>query len=290
MGLIDKIYESKFRYIIMIMIILLGGVISGVSYNVFIIPHKLLSGGVSGIALIINYISGINPGIMIFAMNIPIFLIGYKHTDKEFILLSLIGMAALAFFIDFFSFLSENILIDDIMLSCIYGGILNGLGLGIIFRNRASQGGMDIIAVIVRKHLSINIGSTTLMINFAIVLIASVIYGIKPAMYTLITMYIAANVLDKVQEGFDVRKQVMIIADNEEKMAEEIVKRLHRGVTFLEGEGAYTGKKKKVVYCIVALNQLSKLKQIVKDVDPSAFMTVSDTAEVLGQGFSKRGV
>ena len=290
MKLIDRLYNSKFRYYAMVLMILLGGIISGISFNTFIIPHKMLSGGVSGIALITNYITGINPGLIIFLLNIPIFLIGYKFVDKEFILLSLIGMASLAFFIDLFSFLRYKMFVEDIMLSSIYGGILNGIGMGIVFRNRASQGGMDIVAVIVKKYLSINIGSTSLMINFAIVVISSMIYGVKAAMYTLISMYISANVLDKVQEGFDIRKQVMIIADNEEQMAEEIVKRLHRGVTYLEGEGAFTGNKKRVIYCIVTLNQLAKLKQIVRDVDPYAFMTVSDTTEVLGRGFSKRGV
>lgn len=290
MKFIDKLYGSKFRYCAMVIMVLLGGIISGISFNTFIIPHRMLSGGVSGIALITNYITGINPGLIIFLINIPIFLIGYKFVDKEFILLSLIGMASLSFFIDLFSFLRYKMLVEDIMLSSIYGGILNGIGMGIVFRNRASQGGMDIIAVIIKKYLSINIGSTSLMINFTIVAISSMIYGVKAAMYTLISMYISANVLDKVQEGFDIRKQVIIIADNEEQMAEEIVKRLHRGVTYLEGEGAFTGNKKRVIYCIVTLNQLAKLKQIVKDVDPYAFMTVSDTAEVLGRGFSKRGV
>lgn len=290
MRLIDQLYASKFKYSAMVFVILLGGIISGISFNVFIMPHKMLSGGVSGIALITNYITGINPGLIIFALNIPIFLLGYKYVDKEFILLSLIGMASLSFFIDLFSFLRYKTFVEDIMLSSIYGGVLNGIGMGIVFRNRASLGGTDIIAVIVKKYLSINIGSTSLIINFAIVAISSIIYGIKPAMYTLISMYIASKVLDKVQEGFDIRKQVMIISNNEEEMVKEIIKRLHRGVTYLEGEGAFTGNKKRVIYCIVTINQLAKLKQIVRETDPYAFMTVSDTAEVLGQGFSKRGV
>lgn len=290
MKLIDRLYDSKFRYPAMVFMILLGGIISSISFNAFIMPHKMISGGVSGIALMANYVTGINPGMIIFILNVPIFLLGYKYVDREFILLSLIGMASLSFFIDLFSFLRYKMLIEDIMLSSIYGGVLNGVGMGIVFRNRASLGGIDIIAVIMKKYFSINIGSTSLIINFAIVAISSIIYGIKPAMYTLISMYIASKVLDKVQEGFDIRKQVIIISNREEEMVKEIIKRLHRGVTYLEGEGAFTGSKKKVIYCIVTLNQLAKLKQIVRETDPYAFMTVSDTAEVLGRGFSKRGV
>lgn len=290
MNFIDRLYRSKFKYPIMIATILIGSVISGISFNAFIMPHKLLSGGISGIALIINYLTGINPGMMIFILNIPIFILGYKFVDKEFIVLSLIGMTSFSFFIDAFSFLRGMNIVDDIMLSSLYGGILNGVGMGIVFRNRASQGGIDIIAVIVKKYMSVNIGSTSLIINFIIVTIASFIYGLKPALYTLIAMYVASQVLDKVQEGFDIRKQVIIISDKEDEVVKEIIKRLHRGVTFLDGEGAFTGSKKRVVYCIVTLNQLAKLKQIVREIDAAAFMAVSDTAEVLGRGFSKRGV
>lgn len=270
--------------------ILLGSLICGISYNTFIIPHKMLSGGLSGIALIINYITGAKPGLMLFILNIPVFVLGHKFVDREFVLLSMLGTIAFSFFLDFFGFLQYKILIEDIMLSSIYGGIFNGIGIGIVLKNRASLGGIDIIAVIIKKYFSLNVGSTSLIINIAIVTASSLIYGIKPAMYTLIAMYISSKVLDKVLEGFDIRKQVMIITENEEEMGNEIIDKLHRGVTYLEGEGAFTRNKKKVIYCIVTLNQLAKLKQIVKDKDPQAFMTVNDTTEVLGKGFSKRGV
>ena len=290
MKLADRIYSSKLKYPVMIFMILLGGVIAGISFNAFLIPHRLLSGGISGIALIIDYLFNINAGLLILVMNVPIFVMGYRFVDREFIVLSLIGMLAFSFSIQFFSFLRNYIYIEDIMLSCIYGGILNGLGMGIVLRNRASQGGIDIVAVIVKKYFSLNIGSTSFGINLLIVTIASYFYGLKPAMYTLITMYVAATVLDKVQQGFNVSKSVMIITENEEEAAARILKVLDRGVTFLEGEGAYTGNKKRVLYCIVTLNQLAKLKQIVKELDPKAFITVSDTAEVMGHGFNRRGI
>lgn len=290
MKMIDRLYESKFRYVPMLISILLGGIICGISFNAFLIPHRLLSGGVSGIALILNYLMGFNPGVLIFLINIPVFLLGYKFVDKEFIVLSLIGMLAFSVSIDVFSFLGNIVHIEDILLSCLYGGVLNGIGMGIVFRNRASQGGIDIIAVIAKKYFSMNLGSTSMIINFVIVAIGSFFYGLKPAMYTLVSMYVASTVLDKVQQGFSRSKSVMIITDKEQKVADEILKQLGRGVTFLEGEGAYTGTKKRVVYCIVTLNQLAKIKQIVKEIDSKAFMSVSDTAEVLGYGFANRGI
>ena len=290
MKFFEKVYDSKYRYIPMILIIILGGVIGGISFNVFLIPHRLLSGGVSGIALILNYIFGLNPGVLIFIINIPIFIAGYRFVDKEFIILSLVGMTAFSVFIDMFSFLRNVVYIEDTLLSCLYGGVLNGIGMGIVFRNRASQGGIDIVAVIAKKHYSMNLGTSSLIINFIIVAIASLFYGVNLAMYTLVSMYVASTVLDKVQQGFGSSKSVMIITDNEQQVADAILQTLDRGVTYLEGEGAYTGDKKRVIYCIVALKQLAKLKQIVHEVDSKAFMAVSDTAEVLGHGFGNRGI
>ena len=290
MKLFERIYDSKYRYILMFFMIILGGAIGGISFNVFLIPHKLLSGGVSGIALILKYLFGLNPGVLIFVFNIPIFIAGYKFVDKEFILLSLVGMTAFSVSIDVFAFLKDVIYIKDTLLSCLYGGVLNGIGMGIVFRNRASQGGVDIIAVIVKKYFSMNLGSTSLIINFVIVAIASLFYGLNLAMYTLVSMYVASAVLDKVQQGFGNSKSVMIITENEQQVADAILKTLGRGVTYLDGEGAYTGNKKRVIYCIVTLNQLAKVKQIVHEVDSNAFMAVSDTSEVLGQGFANRGI
>lgn len=290
MKITDRIYDGKYKYILMIFMIILGSAISGVAFNLFIIPNMMLSGGISGIALILNYLFNINTGLMIFAFNIPVFILGYKFVDKEFVFLSLVGMISFSIWIEAFSFLRETVLIKDIMLACIYAGVLNGIGLGIVLKNRASQGGTDIIAVIFKKYFSMSIGSTSLIINILIIVVASFITDLSLAMYTLITMFIASTVVDKIQQGFDIRKSVMIITSKEKQVAEEIFNRLVRGVTYLEGEGAYTGDRKRVIYCIVSLNQLAKLKQIVREIDENAFITVSDTAEVMGQGFKNRGI
>lgn len=290
MKLFDKLYDSKYKYIPMIFMIILGAGIGGIAFNAFLIPHKLLSGGVGGIALIMKYLFDFNPGILIFVFNIPIFIAGYRFVDKEFILLSLIGMTAFSVFIDAFSFLRDIVFFEDTLLSCLYGGVLSGLGAGIVFRNRASQGGIDIIGVILKKYFSMNIGSTSLIINFIIVAIASFFYGLELAMYTLVSMYVTSSVMDKVQQGFGSSKSVMIITDHEQKVANEIIKQLGRGVTYLEGEGAYTGNTKRVIYCIVSMSQLAKVKHIVHEADSKAFMAVSDTAEVLGYGFENRGI
>ncbi|HOS70800.1 MAG TPA: YitT family protein, partial [Bacillota bacterium] len=222
----------KLRYVPILIMIVLGAMMGGIAFNAFLIPHKLLSGGVSGVALILNYIFELNPGVLIFIFNIPIFLAGYKFMDKEFILLSLVGMTVFSVSIDLFSFLKNVVYIEDTLLSCLYGGVLNGIGMGLVFRNRASQGGIDIVAVIVKKYFSMNLGRTSLIINFVIIAIASFFFGLEPAMYTLVSMYVASTVLDKVQQGFGSSKSVMIITDSEQQVADAILKTLDRGVTY----------------------------------------------------------
>lgn len=269
-----------------------GSFIYAVAVNELIIPHHLLSGGVGGAAIIFQYTTGISAGALILIMNIPIFILGIREIDRDFIIFSFIGMASLSLFliilkdVQLFTFLR----VDDTMLASVFGGVLNGIGSGIIFRNRGSLGGTDIVAVIVKKKKSINIGTVLFLINVVIICIASIMYGIKPAMFTLISMFIASNVMDRVQEGFDRRKSVFIISDKVDEMADVILKNLHRGVTFLYGKGAYTKDEKRIIYCIVTTKQLAALKHIVASTDPKAFLTVSDTAEVMGKGFENTGI
>jgi len=263
-----------------------------VAINELLIPHRLLSGGVSGISLIIQYVSGIPAGAMILIINVPIFIIGIREMDRDFILHSLIGtisLSLLLIIIKEMAFL-RFLRVDDIMLSSIFGGVISGLGGGIVFKNRASTGGADIVAVIVKKHRSINIGSFILMINIVIITLSSLLYGIKPAMYTLVSMYISSTLIDKVQEGFDRKKSVIIVSEKEEEVAKAIMDTLNRGVTLLYGEGAYTKNSRRIIYCIITTKQLAKIKHIVETIDPKAFLAVSDTAEVLGKGFKNPGI
>lgn len=272
--------------------IILGSLLSAVAINELIIPHMLLSGGVGGIAIIIQYLTGISAGALILIINIPIFIIGLKEVDRDFIVHSLIGTIALSVLLillkdsPIFNFLR----VDDTMLSSIFGGVLNGLGGGIVFRNRGSMGGSDIIAVVVKKHKSVNIGTVMFGINIVIIMIASFLYGVKPAMFTLVSMYISSVLIDKVQEGFDRKKSVFIISEKEDEVAQAILNNLNRGVTYIYGEGAYTKNNKRIIFCIITTTQLAKLKYIVASTDPKAFLSVTDAAEVLGKGFKNTGI
>ncbi|MGL5439891.1 MAG: YitT family protein, partial [Filifactoraceae bacterium] len=245
----------------------------------------------SGISLIINYITDIRLGVLIVIINIPIFILGYKFIDKEFIVYSIIGMLTFSIFLDIFRFLQGSIVVDDVLLSSVFGGLFNGIGAGIVFRNRGSQGGSDIISVIVKKHFSMNIGTTLLVINVVIVSSSIFIFkDINKAMYTLIMMFVSTMVMDKVAQGFDIRKSIMIVTDSYEQVAKGIIEELGRGVTYLNGEGAYSGTQRKIIYCIINLNQLAKIKKIVFEIDSKAFITVADVSEVNGKGFAIKGI
>jgi uncharacterized membrane-anchored protein YitT (DUF2179 family) len=185
--------------------ILFGSLLSAIAINELLLPHKLLSGGVGGIALIIHYLTGFSAGALILIINIPIFLVGIREIDRDFITHSLIGTVALSVFMIILKDVPvfDYIGVDDTMLSSIFGGVVNGIGSGIVFRNRGSMGGSDIVAVIVKKYKSMNIGTVIFLINVVIILIASLLYGVKPAMFTLISMYISSTLMDRVQEGFD---------------------------------------------------------------------------------------
>jgi len=263
--------------------ILLGSLIVAVSVNGLLIPHKLLSGGVTGAAILIHYFFNAPTGLVIFLINIPIFLLGAKYISKRFTILSLVGMISFSLFLSLTR--TAHFPIDDLILAAIFSGILNGLGMGIVFRIRGSLGGTDIVAVIFNKFSSMSIGSILMAINALILVLSALYFNLQLALYTMISMYISTRVVDFVQEGLNHRKNVMIISDRAEEIAVRILLKLKRGVTFLHGEGAYTHSQKEIIYCIIKTLELPKLKDIVTDIDPKAFMAVTDTKEVLGRGF-----
>ncbi len=270
--------------------IILGNLLCSIAINGFFIPNKLLSGGVGGVSIMIYYLTQIPTGLLIFLINIPIFLIGMRIVDKEFAAYSFISMFCLSFLMEITTGINKYIVLDDIILAAIFGAILNGIGMGILFRSRVSQGGLDIIAAIFKKKYSINVGTGLMLFNTVIVAVASTLFGLKPAMYTLIAMYVAYQVVDKVQEGLNQKKNVMIVSDKAEVMAEVIMNKLNRGVTFLQAEGGYSKSNKKVIYCILTTTQIAKLKEIIEEHDPKAFMAIQGIQEVQGSGFRNIGI
>jgi len=271
-------------------ITIIGNLLCSLAFNVFFIPNHLLSGGVAGVSLMVHYLTDIPTGIIVFLFNIPIFIIGARIIDKKFTVYSFISMLSLSLLLVVTNDIAKYIQINDVLLGAIFGAVLNGLGMGFLFRNRVSQGGMDIIAAVLKRKYNINIGTGLMVVNTFIVGLSSTLFGLKPALYTFIAMYVGYQIVDKVQEGIDKKANVIIISDKSEQLAEAIINRLNRGVTFLQGEGGYSKCNKRVIYCIVTSTQIGKLKEILEELDPSAFMTINNIQEVKGTGFRSSGI
>lgn len=266
---------------------ILGNIFCALAINGFLAPHKLLSGGVGGIAILLNATTGIQIGLTVFLMNLPLFLVSYRKLDREFTLYSFINMMLFSFTLLFTSNIFRQFTVDDILLSAVFGGIFNGLGMGLTFKSRSSQGGTDIIAAFIKKKWNIKITNVLMGANLIIVSIGGAAFGAERAMYTLIAMYVAYQVVDKVQLMFNNKLSVMIISQKSEELSSEIMDEIGRGVTFFKAEGAYSGSDQKVVYSIVNSSELQKLRTIVSRVDPNAFMSVNEATEVRGRGFKE---
>ncbi|MHC6180089.1 YitT family protein [Clostridium sp. JNZ X4-2] len=274
--------------ILKILVIIIGNVIYSIGVNMFIIPHKFLSGGVSGIAIIFQYLTDIPSGYFVIAINIPIFIIGFKIVDRKFGIFSFIGMAAMSLSLIFTRSVNTLYYLPDPLLSALCSGMLTGIGAGIVFKCRASQGGTDIIAVAVKKKYGISIGKMGFAINAVIVAVGMVIGNLPIAIYTLISMYMYSVVVDRAIEGFDREKIMFIVTSDNESIEKAIVEKLGRGVTYLYGEGAYTGTQKKIIYSIMSSRQVEEAKRFIHDLDANAVMSIMDANEVRGKGFKPK--
>lgn len=269
-----------------IFFILVGSLISALAINLFISKAKLLSGGASGISLIIQYLYKFPAGYTVLLLNIPLLILSYKCLNKRFTILTFIGTISFSLFLIFTAPLKGMIDTNDTLLLCLYGGVLNGIGIGIVFSNHGSAGGLNIISALIKvKHDDFNIGQISFCINMIIVCIATFFFGVTSALYTIAAMYITAEVTDRIIHGISKQKLVLIITAKEKDICSGILYKMHRGVTFLYGEGAYTGKHQKILFCTVSLHQIPELKLIVKEIDDEAFMIIVDASEVRGKGF-----
>lgn len=283
--------EKDFKLILKrLFFIFLANILCAIAFNGFLIPGKLLSGGVGGIGIMVQYLTNISSGIVIFVINIPIFLVAVKMVDRDFAIYCFISMVLLSTLLTFTRDISKYIPIEDVLLRGVFGGVINGVGMGLLFRNRSSQGGFDIIAVILKRKYNMNLGSALMMFNTVIVGIASILFGLDKALYTLISMYIGYQVVDKVQTGFSNKKNVIIVSEKPQEIADEIITSLKRGVTFLDGTGGYSEENKKVIYCIIVSKEVVKIKNIIDEIDPTAFLIVTDVVEVKGTGFKEIGI
>lgn len=277
-------YKNNFVDIILIF---LGCMIASLGVNLFLVHAKLLSGGATGVALILEYTLKIPSGIVILLINIPLIILSYKKLDKYFTIYTTIGMLCLSASLMITKSFTQFIKIEnDLLVLCIYGGVLCGVGYGIVFLRHGSTGGNDIITMLIRKKYSnFNIGGLGFSLNIIIVSIGAIIFGLPQALYTVISLFIQSLVLDKMLKGFNSKKLLLILTRKEKEIIEYVIKDLNRGITSLVAEGEYTHDKKKMLYCIVSPHQMVELKAAVHSIDPGAFITIVDVSEVRGKGF-----
>jgi uncharacterized membrane-anchored protein YitT (DUF2179 family) len=264
--------------------IVIGSFIFAYAINSLYRPFEFLSTGFNGISMMLNYLFGWSIALCSFILNIIFVVLGFRMVNRKFALLSILGITASSFFLE----LTEGMTlpIDNPIIAVVFGGLILGLGVGIALRCGGAIGGMNILAKIMNKYIGISIGTFDLCFNLVIIAIAAIVFDINMAMYTIMARYVATKTIDAIVEGVNKTKTVMIISDKAESIASVLIKNVGRGVTFIDSHGAYSGSDKHMIYCVVRLSQLGKLKNIVQGIDEKVFMTIIDTKEVYGNGFS----
>lgn len=278
-----KVLKQIFRYVV----ITLGSAVYAIGFQFFMFPNSIVSGGISGVAMIINRLTQLPVGVLTIVLNVPLFIIAWKHFGLDFLLGSVAGVGLSSVFVDVLA-MAGYVATDDMLLACIVGGAVKGAGLGIIYYYGASTGGIDIVAKIVRRRYPhMNFGTVILWLDVAIIAAYAVIFRLyESAMYAVVAMFVVTKVVDIVLYGFNTSVLCYVISDNSDKIVDEIISgNLHRGVTLLNGQGAYSHQDKKVIMCVVKHSQITEIRRLVRRIDDHAFVIVTDAKNVFGKGF-----
>lgn len=277
-----------FRTVKKYILILFGCLIAAVGLEMFLIPNNIIDGGVVGISIIASYLTEIPLGVYTFVLNLPFLVLGYKQIGKTFVITSLFANTAFSTFTLLFHSIPG--FTNDILLATIFGGIILGAGVGFILRYGGSLDGTEIVAIILSRRGMFSIGQIVMFFNIFIYSCAAVVLGWDRALYSMLAYFVAHKAMDIIMDGFDEAKAVMIVTEKGDEIAEAIVNRLGRGVTFLEGHGGYSKDKKTILYSVVTRLEISKIRNIIDDKDKNAFVTVNDVSDVMGGTERKRAI
>lgn len=267
--------------------VILGVLLEAVALNMFLIPNKIAAGGVSGLATVLYYLFNWPVGMIMLLFNIPLFIIGVKILGTRYGINTLFGAAALSIAIDLTAPFTP-VLTADLLLSSLYGGVLGGIGMGLIFRFKGNTAGTALAAAIINRLFGISVGQSLLLADFFVIAFAGVAFkSAELALYGLISLYVTAQIVDLVQEGPSTSKAFWIMSGKADDVSSAILKDLDRGVTFFQGKGGYTGQQRDMLLCVVDTSEVTRLKDLIRKIDPRAFVIVSDAHEVLGEGFTQ---
>ena len=272
-------------------LITVGAFLQALALRLFLVPASLASGGVSGISQIINHFTGFPIGLMTFLGNIPLFIIGWRYLGgRRFALRTAYAVTSFSFLTDFLvRYLPANGITQDMTLNALYGGVISGIGFGFVYQGRATSGGSDILARILNHWRGISISQSYLITDAVVVFMAGLSFSWERALYALVMLYVSGIAAEVVTQGANIARTAMIITNEPDLVKENILYGLERGVTLLDGKGGFTGEVRTVLFCVISRTEVARLKDLVHDADPHAFMVIGDAYEALGEGFKPLG-
>lgn len=265
----------------------LGSAIAAFGLEGFLVPNRIIDGGVVGISIMVHTLTTHPLGIFIFCFNLPFLFLALKKFGKKFVFSTLYSVTVLSILVSVFH---ETQVTNDLTLASVFGGVILGVGVGLILRNEGSLDGTEIVAIRFAKNSSFSVGEIIMFINIFIFTAAGFLYGWRQAMYSMLTYFIAYKVIDIVIEGLNESKSVQIISDYSEKIGQAVMSEMDVSVTYIEAEGGYSGAKKRILYCIISRLEVTKLKKIAKDIDPTAFIAIENVHEVEGVRIKKKKI
>jgi len=261
-----------------VLAIIVGSIIVGVAYNMFLIPHKIMSSGLSGIAIMLGIVTPLNTGILNFLLNLPLLILGVFKLGKQFISYTILSVVVLS--VSLYVIPSQAISSEPI-LSSLFGGVITGAGIGLIFRASGSSGGFDIIAMLLQKKSDFPLGSLLSAMNAVVVVISGFVFGWDAALNTLVAIYATGKVIDTIHTNH-IKLTLMIVTSKGEELKTKLLANLYRGITMMDGQGAYTGQERKILMTVITRYQLTEVKSLINEVDPEAFVNITETTEVVG--------
>lgn len=269
-------------------LIIIGSVVAAAGLEIFLLPNSIIDGGVVGISIIASHLTGLPLGLFTLVLNLPFLVFGYRQIGRTFVLSSLVSIASFSFWVSVFHPIPG--FTQDILLATVFGGIILGVGVGLIIRYGGSLDGTEIVAISLSERSIFSIGQIVMIFNVFILGSAGLVFGWDRAMYSLLAYFIVFKVIDITVEGLDETKSAIIISEKGEEIAKIITARLGRGVTMMDGRGGFSGEEKLVLYAVISRLEISKLKSIIGDIDPQAFVTISDVSDVMGGRYIKRNI
>ncbi len=276
------------RVITKFVFLFLGSILAAVGLEIFLIPNNVIDGGIVGISIITSYLTKIPLSVFIIIFNLPFLFIGYKNIGKSFVFSSLFAIISLSAWTTILHPVPG--VTKDVLLAAVFGGITLGSGVGIIIRYGGSLDGTEMVAIMLNKKSTFSVGEMVMFFNIFILSSAGLVFGWDRAMYSLIAYFIAFKVIDIVIDGLDEAKAAFIVSDNVSEIADAVIARLGRGVTYLDGQGGFSRGDKKIIYTVVNRIEISKLKSIIEDKDENAFVTITDVSDVFGGKHKKRSI